>query len=248
MIYRLHNEDCFKTMENLYGQVNMVLTSPPYNMTYRKGGPSDTGRYDVYVDWKSEEEYLNWTVDLYKSFYNILKDDGVIAYNFSYSIENPSLPYKLVNAIIDNTEFVLVDTIIWKKSNGMPFPANKYRLSRNWEFVFIFVKRSNINNFNINREVTKVSPNGQKYYKVEYNFINAPNNNEVCPLNRATYSVELCEQLLNLYAPKNGIVYDPFSGTGTTLVACHNLDINFIGSEISKQQCEWASKRILSKI
>lgn len=64
---------------------------------------------------------------------------------------------------------------------------------------------------------------------------------------KATYSSDLCKQLLNIYGCKDGIVYDPFMGTGTTAVACKELSINYIGSEISKNQCEWAENR-LSKV
>ena len=42
------------------------------------------------------------------------------------------------------TEWKLVDTIIWKKQCGLPFPANKRRLSRNWEFVWIFARKNEI--------------------------------------------------------------------------------------------------------
>ena len=65
-----------------------------------------------------------------------------------------------------------------------------------------------------------------------------------CPYNKATYSSELCEKLLKLYCPAGGVVYDPFMGSGTTAVACKKMGLKFIGSEISKNQCEWAEKRL----
>lgn len=95
--YKIKNENCFVTMKNmLNNSVDLILTSPPYNMTSRKGGYGDRGRYDVYQDWKSEKEYLNFTSNLFKEYERILNKDRVVLYNFSYSIENPSLPYKLV--------------------------------------------------------------------------------------------------------------------------------------------------------
>ena len=50
--------------------------------------------------------------------------------------------------------------------------------------------------------------------------------------------------MLNIYCPENGIVYDPFIGTGTTAIACIELKKIYIGSEISKKQCEWAENRL----
>ena len=90
---KIYNEDCFDTMKKMDDKsVNLILTSPPYNMTKRKGGYADTGRYDVYNDWKTEEEYLKFTTDLFNEFGRVVVDNGVVLYNFGYSIENPALP------------------------------------------------------------------------------------------------------------------------------------------------------------
>jgi DNA modification methylase len=70
------------------------------------------------------------------------------------------------------------------------------------------------------------------------------NNDGSNTLNKATYSSELCEKLLNIYCPTNGLVYDPFMGTGTTAVACKRMDLNCIGSELSEAQCEFANNRL----
>jgi hypothetical protein len=83
-------------------------------------------------------------------------------------------------------------------------------------------------------------------YENVYNFIEAPNNDGMCKLNRATYSSELCEKLLNLYGKNGMTVYDPFMGTGTTAVACKRLGMNYIGSELSTAQTEFANNRIVN--
>lgn len=242
----IYNEDCFDTMSRMGdGTIDIVLTSPPYNMTPRKGGTSDKGRYDVYRDWMSEDDYLLFTERVFNNFDRILKKNKVVLYNFSYSIESPSLPYKVINRIQNETNFTLVDTIIWKKKTGLPFPAQPRRLSRIWEFVFVFCRKNELDTFEVYKGVSKQSEKtGQRYYNVFYNYIEARNNDGVCPLNNATYSSELCEKLLRIYAPKNGLLYDPFIGSGTTAVACKNLGLNFIGSEISKMQCDFSENRI----
>lgn len=75
-------------------------------------------------------------------------------------------------------------------------------------------------------------------------MIEAKNNDEVCPYNKATYSSDLCTKLLKIYAPKGALVYDPFMGSGTTAVACEKMELMSRGSEISKNQCEWAINRL----
>ena len=85
-------------------------------------------------------------------------------------------------------------------------------------------------------------------YENIYNFIEAKNHDGPCPYNKATYSSDLCRKLLSIYITKNNaLIYDPFMGTGTTAVACKELGLSCIGSEISQQQCEWAENRLALK-
>ena len=56
--------------------------------------------------------------------------------------------------------------------------------------------------------------------------------------------VKLMEYLITLITPPNGIVLDPFIGSGTTGIAAVNLGFNYIGFEISKEYCIIAEKRI----
>ena len=99
--------------------------------------------------------------------------------------------------------------------------------------------------FSCNKEVVSTRENGQKQYAPFYNFIEAKNNDGPCPFNKATFSTELCEKLLDIYATHKGaVVYDPFMGSGTTAVACKRMGFNYIGSEISKNQVQWANERI----
>lgn len=244
---KIYNGDCNILMKEKIEEnsIDVVMTSPPYNMTGRKGGTSDKGGYDVYRDWMTQTEYLDFTVNVFNNFDRVLKPNGTVLYNFSYSIENPSLPHRLVCYIEDNTDFILVDTIVWKKKSGIPFPANQRRLSRIYEYVFVFCRKNEIDTFTINRKVKSVSEKtGQKYYEVEYNYVEAKNNDEKCEYNNATYSSELCEKMLNIYALENATVLDPFMGTGTTAVACAKMGLSCIGCELSENQINWAKGRI----
>lgn len=244
----IYNEDCNVTISDRIddSSIDLVLTSPPYNMTKRKGGCADTGRYDVYKDWKDEGDYINDTISLFESFDNIIKKNGVVLYNFSYSVNNPSLPYKVVAEIVKRTSWELADTIVWKKKSCIPTPGVPRKLTRSWEFVWVFCRKQEKDTFNVYKGVKTISPkNGQKFYNVFYNFIDAKNNDgKTNSINQATYSTELCEKLFRLYAKEGDVVYDPFMGTGTTAVACKKKGLHYIGSEISEQQCIYANERI----
>ena len=56
--------------------------------------------------------------------------------------------------------------------------------------------------------------------------------------------VKLMEYLITLITPPNGIVLDPFFGSGTTGIAAVNLGFNYIGIELDEQYVEIARRRI----
>ena len=60
--------------------------------------------------------------------------------------------------------------------------------------------------------------------------------------------VKLMEYLVTLVTPKGGVILDPFLGSGTTGVACKNLDINFVGIERDEDYFELAKNRITKHI
>lgn len=248
MSVNLYNESCLDTMLFMEDHsINVVLTSPPYNNSKKRGTWSKDQKthYDIdTVDSMSDEEYIDFSVDLFENFDNILVENGVVLYNISYSTDKPDLIYKVISNVIDRTNFTIADTIIWKKSSALPNNMSVNRLTRICEFVFVFCRRTELKTFYMNKTVLSVRPNGIKQYNVYYNFVEAKNNDGSNKLNKATYSTELCEKLLAMYAPENGVVYDPFMGTGTTAVACKRIGLSCHGSELSADQVNFSLDRI----
>jgi DNA modification methylase len=110
--------------------------------------------------------------------------------------------------------------------------------------VFVFCRKTEFKTFFCNKKVTSLRKTGQRAYENISNFIEARNNDGTCPYNKATYSSELCEKLLNIYAKENDVVYDPYMGTGTTAIGAIRCNCTFIGSEIDDKQVEYANNRI----
>ena len=254
----IRNEDCLVTMQNLPPKsVDVILTSPFYNTNKKAGknrtlknttvseGQYDYVRYDTHVDNMTDEEYCDFTVMLFEGFDRVLVNDGSIIYNICYGAENTAGMFMAVNAILTRTNFTLADVIVWKKSNAMPNSTSPNRLTRIWEFVFVFCRKDELKTFRCNKKITSYRKTGQKAYENVFNFIEAKNNDESCPFNKATFSTDLCKQLLYRYGVGENItVYDPFMGSGTTAVACQQLGFNCIGSEISKNQVNWTIERL----
>lgn len=60
----------------------------------------------------------------------------------------------------------------------------------------------------------------------------------------ASYPVSLCEKLIKTFSKSGGRIIDPFNGTGSTLVASHNLSRPATGIDLSEEFCELAYKRV----
>ena len=238
--------DCMSVMDKMGDDcIDSVITSPPYNIS--RVGASDlyNNRYDSYQDKMSDEEYISWTIKLFNSYDKILKPNGTVLYNLSYSSENTSLIWLIIAAIIHNTEFTTADTIVWKKKNAIPNNRSCNKLTRICEFVFVFCRKSEIKTFNCNKSVvSRIEKTGQANYENIHNFIEAPNNNGSTKLNKATFSTEFASHLMKLYTKPLDTVYDSFMGTGTTAVAAIQNDRNCVGTELSAEQVAFAKTRV----
>ena len=242
---KIYNGDCVEVANNIIAEssIDLVMTSPPYNTA----GEASKLRYDGYYDNRDNKEYYDFTIKLFHGFEKILKHNGCILYNMSYGSENTECMIGTVNEIINKTDFVLADIIIWKKTTAMPV-LNSNKLTRICEFVYVFCRANEFNTFYTNKVVNSIRASGQMNYGVVYNYLEAPNNDGACELNKATYSTELCNKLFDIYAPNKAVIYDPFMGTGTTAVAAKSRGYSCYGSELSTDQCEYAIERLKNSV
>lgn len=242
--FKIYNEDCaitLKRMEKTKTKISGVITSPPYNIIR----PNSTDRgYDLYNDGMSNEKYSEWMVNIFNNIDKIMMKNGVVIFNMSYGTENTECMSLTIADIIRKTQFTIADIIVWKKQCATPNNVSPNKLTRIVEFIYIFSRKTEILTFNANKKVINTRETKQKIYENKFNFITAKNNDYSTDLNKATYSTELCVQLLDLYFKKNDLIYDPFNGTGTSGNACAELGMKYIGSEISKKQCEHSIKRL----
>lgn len=207
----IRNESCLETMQKLTPKsIDVILTSPFYNTNKKAGqnrtlkntsvqeGQYDYVRYDTHVDNMTDEEYCDFTVELFEGFDRVMARDGSVLYNICYGAENTAGMFKAVNAVITRTDFTIADVIVWKKSNALPNSTSHNRLTRIWEFVFVFCRKGELKTFRCNKKVKSYRKTGQKAYENVFNYIEAKNNDESCPFNKATFSTDLCKKLLSL--------------------------------------------------
>lgn len=240
------NGDTIEEMNKLEEKsINLVITSPPYNKS-RKGGKTEdyTAMYKNYSDSMNYDDYMEWLMNIFKCYDRILAKNGVILFNINYSTDKKTniAPFELIVRLEKESNFTLADNICWKKSNALPNNVSN-KLTRIWENVLVFVRKEDYKTFNINKKVKSISRTGQKYYEGMLNFITAKNNDGVNKLNKATFSTDLVNQLLDMYYV-GGVVLDNFNGTGTTTKACYDRGIECIGIEKDEEQCEFAKMRL----
>lgn len=201
------------------------------------------------MDAMTAEQYCKGITALFNMFDKVLVENGVVLWNVSYGtdISNPESigqTWLSIADIIQNSPFTVADRIIWKKGSALPNNTSCNKLTRIVEDIFVFVRKTELKTFNAYKELSQVGKNGQKFYKNYFNFIEARNNDGSCPYNKATYSSDMCLKLFDIYAKEGMTCYDPFMGSGTTAVACVKKGMNYLGSEISENQCKFAEERI----
>ena len=131
-----------------------------------------------------------------------MNENGCVLWNVSYgsdatvNTEAIGLMWLSIADIIRQTNFTVADRIVWKKASSLPNNVSKNKLTRIVEDVFVFCRKGEYKTFNCNKEVSSIGKNGQTFYKNTFNFIEAKNNDGSCKLNKATYSSDLCKQLL----------------------------------------------------
>lgn len=246
----IYNENNLITMSKMPDMfVSGIITSPPYNLgknpNHRRTDQIDYNLYVDNVDNLTEEQYLDIRIKEFKEFDRVVKDEGVICYNISYSKENPMLPLILLNRVHNETNLTLADIISWKKGSANPFQTSPNKLTRITELVYIIVHKSHLHTFKANKEVSKINEKtGQKFYKNYTNLIEARNNDRFKTNLKAVYSSELVEKLIHIYFPEGSLIYDPFMGVGTTAKGCINNKCRYIGSELIREFYEDALRNI----
>ena len=104
--FDLRRQDCIKGMSRLADDsVDLVVTSPPYNLGIRYGKFSDT---------QDRESYLNWCGEWAEQIRRVLKSSGSFFLNIGSAPSNPMLPHEIVMTL--RGSFVLQNTIHWIKS------------------------------------------------------------------------------------------------------------------------------------
>lgn len=227
--------DALKVMKEMPDQcIDLVVTSPPYNLSIRKTfGNTDNWKgkwnksklqaqgYDNHSDYMPEPKYITWQKEILTECMRLIKDNGAIFYNHKWRVQNGL--FQMRPEIVEGLPVRQI--IIWKKSGGINF--NKGYFLPTYEVVYLIAKPK-----------FELAPGVNKYGDVwsitqeKGSWHPAP-----FPLEFASRCVE---------ATTGSLILDPFVGSGTVPVACKNLGKKYIGIDISSDYCLKAEARLAS--
>ena len=280
--------DSTEMLKNLPdNSVHCCVTSPPYYGLRDYGEDGQIGREE------SPEQYIERLVAVFNEVFRILRSDGTLWLNIadtycrtrsigkSINCKQKDLigiPWLLAFAL-RNQGWYLRNAIIWEKPNAMP-EGVKDRLTRSYEFVFLFAKSKHYyydasaiaEPITIGTKERMKRGIGQHKYAngipgQHVQKINKPrargditdeniplfrNKRDVWRINTVSYSgahfaafpPKLAETCILAGCPLNGIVLDPFFGSGTTGVVALKNERQYIGIDINAEYCRLAFERI----
>lgn len=207
-------------------KADISFTSPPYNIG-NSTAAIPVGKKSKYdgenIDNKSVEDYRKFLND----YLALTLEHCEYSFMNIQSLCNNKIA--LIECLYDNKEF-FADTIIWDKINGQP-AMGKNILNSVFEYVHIFSKRGN-------RAI------GTKEFRGTLNniiHISKQTKNEFAKEHNATFPVEFAEFFIQNFSRK--LVYEPFGGTGTTLIACEKYNRSCRCMELSEMYCDVIRKR-----
>lgn len=251
----IHNE-CSLAMSFMEEKsVNLVVTSPPYDNLREYGDKESIFTFDKFKEIANQ-------------ICRVLTDEGVVVWVVSDATINGSETGTSFKQALYFKEigFNLHDTMIWQKSSCAFQNANRY--INVFEYMFVFSKcllkkvnlicdRQNryagatIHGTERQKSGTVIQKNGVLKNKVvkEYGarFNIWPINEVKCNTtgHPAVFPLELAEDHIKTWSNEGDTIMDPFMGSGTTGLACINLNRKFIGIEKNLDYFDTATKRIL---
>jgi site-specific DNA-methyltransferase (adenine-specific) len=236
---KIYNEDCVLGMKKLSdNSIDLIVTSPPYNLNIQYAEHNDAMTLEVYYDWCKE-----WI----KESFRVLKPGGRFCLQigcFQSSQNEPT--YSTFTELFRKEGFIFREFIIWNK-NTIPkrtawgswkSPSNP-RISPPFEMIINFHKISpkilEKGETDLTKEEFVQWTNGLWVIGPE----SAKRRNHPAP-----FPEELVIRCIKMHSYIGSVVLDPFNGSGTTTKIAKQLNRDYIGFDITKEYCNLAEDRI----
>lgn len=221
-------DDIDKLIDN--NTIKCVFTSPPYNM--------NANMYDGYNDNLASEEYINFNLKVIENIKEHLK--GFLFWNISYNKNSRWEFIEIMYRIIKQTGLKFMELIVWDKGHGMPI-TSKDMLTRRYEDILMVGDEDTISQ---DMDLYCIGTTEKKAYfnkktnKGITNYWKVDTNNSQIKENKACFPVNLPAKAIKLCSDENDNIMEPFGGSGSTLIACEQLNRNCYIMEYDEILCQ----------
>jgi site-specific DNA-methyltransferase (adenine-specific)/modification methylase len=233
----IYNENCLDTLSKISdNSINIVITSPPYNMNLRIRNGKYCSREIVkeistkYVGFNDNLPINDFYEFHSKVISELLRVSEIIFYNIQIVTGSKRAFFKIIGEYSD----YLKDIVIWDKGIAQPAMAQNV-LNRQSELLLIFDSKNSIS-----RQFKQ-----SNFKRGTLNDIwTIKRGKKVDKSHGAVFPEELVEVILKNFSKESDIVYDPFMGLGTTAIVAKRMNRKFIGSEIGENYFNIINDRI----
>lgn len=237
----VYNESCLETLSRLPdNSIDLVITSPPYNMNLRiRKGEYCSRQIVKEFSTKYSEFSDNLPLEDYYSFHKkvlmeLLRVSPLVFYNIQIVTGSKRAIFRLIGDFSDN----LKDIIVWDKGYAQP-AMHEQVLNKRTELLLIFDT-----DYPISRQFRKAG----KFSRGTLDDLwSIPRARGKSATHTAVFPEELVSKILTNFSEEGQLVYDPFMGIGTTAVVAQNFKRFYLGSEVSKEYCKLAKQRLERK-
>lgn len=237
MSYQLYNENCLDRLARMESNsVDLVLTSPPYNMNLRiRNGKycsrqivkELTTKYAGFNDNMPMNEYYEFNRRVISE---CLRVSDLVFYNVQFLTGNKPALFKIIGHFAEQ----LKEFIVWDKVNAQPAIGEGVMNSR-FEVLLVFQNSA---------------PESRKFETAQFargtieNLWQIKRGKKRHSEHGAAFPLELAEKVITNFSAPGQVVFDPFMGTGTAGEVALKYGRRFIGTELVKGYFDFASQAI----
>jgi len=244
LLNKIFNEDMLLGINKIPdNSIDLIVTDPPYCLGKDYGNNSDKMKPDLYLEWtekwieavipKLKETgsfYIFLTWQFCPEIFTFMKKKLIMKNEIIWDRKVPSMGGSTRNftSVHDNIGFFV-------KSKKYYFDIDSIRIPYDEE-----TKKARTRSIFVGAKWLEMGYNPKDLWSVTRIHKQDPERED----HPTQKPLEIIERIIKASSPENGIVLDPFMGSGTTVIACLRNKRNYIGFEINSLYCDIINNRI----
>lgn len=221
----IYNEDCLIGMSKLEANsIDLVVTDPPYGIDYKSGHRVHSELETTKGILNDGDENLSFLTQVAAELYRVMKNNTHIYWFARWDKTDEQLP------MLEEAGFTIKNNLIWVKNNWSMGDLEGAYAGQYECIIFAQKGRKTLNEVDgVSRhsDIIEYKREGSKYM---YHSHQKP--------------IALIEFLIRKSSVEGDLVLDAFIGSGTTAIASHNVNRDYIGYEQHEPHYQTAIKRI----